>query len=174
MTLMDPTPRHNLNPEWNDETLQKLRDLADQGLSTRQIAAKLGFATRNAIIGKMHRLGIFKTKIYDKPQHLRPQIARVKPTQKHPVNPQMICEAHIRHHRVRPTFPDTDLQPPTHFDATTFDRSIPQKQRKTLLELNEHTCHWPVGDVHKPNFFFCGAPTDGIYCPHHYARSVRA
>jgi GcrA cell cycle regulator len=46
---------------------------------------------------------------------------------------------------------------------------IPVEQRKTLLELNEKTCRWPVGDPGSADFFFCGGETvaDLPYCTHH-------
>jgi GcrA cell cycle regulator len=50
-----------------------------------------------------------------------------------------------------------------------IDNIIPIGQRRTLLELNEKTCHWPVGDPGAGDFFFCGGHTvDGLpYCAYH-------
>ena len=46
---------------------------------------------------------------------------------------------------------------------------IPVEQRKTLLQLSERTCHWPVGDPSGPDFFFCGGDSaeDQPYCSFH-------
>jgi GcrA cell cycle regulator len=46
---------------------------------------------------------------------------------------------------------------------------IPQEQRKTLLQLNEHTCRWPVGDPGSAEFYFCGgdATNEMPYCGYH-------
>ena len=46
---------------------------------------------------------------------------------------------------------------------------IPQEQRKTLLQLSEKACHWPVGDPSTPDFFFCGGESanDQPYCAFH-------
>jgi GcrA cell cycle regulator len=46
---------------------------------------------------------------------------------------------------------------------------IPIEQRKTLLQLNEATCHWPVGDPGSPDFFFCGGQSNegSPYCNYH-------
>ena len=46
---------------------------------------------------------------------------------------------------------------------------IPVEQRKTLLQLNEHTCRWPIGDPGSPEFFFCGGDTANElpYCAYH-------
>jgi GcrA cell cycle regulator len=49
------------------------------------------------------------------------------------------------------------------------DNVIPMGQRRTLLELTEATCHWPIGDPGQPDFFFCGGQTvSGLpYCAYH-------
>ncbi|MBN9014251.1 MAG: GcrA cell cycle regulator, partial [Rhizobiales bacterium] len=54
-------------------------------------------------------------------------------------------------------------------DPIAHDNVVPMSQRLTLLELNESTCHWPVGDPSNPEFFFCGgkALTGLPYCAHH-------
>ena len=41
-------------------------------------------------------------------------------------------------------------------DPVAYDNVVPMSQRLSLLELNEATCHWPVGDPSSPDFFFCG------------------
>ena len=54
-------------------------------------------------------------------------------------------------------------------DPISFDNVVPMSQRLSLLELNEATCHWPVGDPSSPEFFFCGgkALASLPYCAHH-------
>src|SRR5678816_462560 len=54
-------------------------------------------------------------------------------------------------------------------DPIAFDNVVPMSQRLSLLELNEATCHWPVGDPSSPEFFFCGGKAlAGLpYCAHH-------
>ncbi len=54
-------------------------------------------------------------------------------------------------------------------DPVPFDNVVPMSQRKTLLELTEDTCHWPVGDPGSPDFFFCGGKSlqSLPYCAHH-------
>jgi GcrA cell cycle regulator len=50
-----------------------------------------------------------------------------------------------------------------------LDNVIPIGQRRTLLELTEDTCRWPIGDPGQPDFFFCGGPavTGLPYCAYH-------
>jgi GcrA cell cycle regulator len=54
-------------------------------------------------------------------------------------------------------------------DPIAFDNVVPISQRLSLLELNDATCHWPVGDPSSPEFFFCGgkALTSLPYCAYH-------
>ena len=54
-------------------------------------------------------------------------------------------------------------------DPVAYDNVVPMSQRRTLLELTEDTCHWPVGDPGNPEFFFCGGKSiSGLpYCAHH-------
>ena len=57
----------------------------------------------------------------------------------------------------------------TEAEPELLDNIIPIGQRRTILELNDQTCHWPVGDPGSADFFFCGGNTlDGLpYCAHH-------
>jgi GcrA cell cycle regulator len=60
---------------------------------------------------------------------------------------------------------DVEMEP----DPIAYDNVVPMSQRLSLLELNEATCHWPVGDPSSPEFFFCGgkALPSLPYCAHH-------
>src|SRR6202044_1276965 len=60
---------------------------------------------------------------------------------------------------------EVELEP----DPIAYDNVVPMSQRLSLLELNEATCHWPVGDPSSPDFFFCGgkALQSLPYCAHH-------
>jgi hypothetical protein len=59
------------------------------------------------------------------------------------------------------------------WDAPTEDLVIPESQRRTLMQLNDHTCRWPVGDPARPRFFFCGGATETgqAYCHAHCLRA---
>ena len=60
---------------------------------------------------------------------------------------------------------EVELEP----DPIAHDNVVPMSQRLSLLELNEATCHWPIGDPSSSEFFFCGgkALTGLPYCAHH-------
>ena len=54
-------------------------------------------------------------------------------------------------------------------EPAMIENVIPIGQRRTMLELNESTCHWPIGDPGASDFFFCGGTgADGLpYCAYH-------
>ena len=144
---------------WTDERVEQLKKLWESGLSASQIAAELGNITRNAVIGKVHRLGLSGRA--KSPSSAVPRPRKARPAQ----------------HMVRLSRPmsrgNTALAQafeaePEH-DPIAYDNVVPMTQRKTLLELSEATCHWPVGDPGSPEFFFCGgvALTGLPYCAHH-------
>ena len=61
-------------------------------------------------------------------------------------------------------------------DPIAYDNVVPMSQRLSLLELNEATCHWPIGDPASPEFFFCGgkALTSLPYCALPFAHRLPA
>jgi len=62
-----------------------------------------------------------------------------------------------------------------HIEITRADARIPRRQRRSLFELSEDSCRWPVGDPRSSPFFFCGAPRlrNRPYCAEHCARAYR-
>jgi GcrA cell cycle regulator len=122
---------------WTKERIAQLCELRDQGFSAEQIAAKIG-VTRNAVIGKVNRLGLVK-------QDTRPKTVRkLKP--------------HIRNARLEPAVQAKPLPLPV-LDSKS-DAPV------TLLDLEPHHCRWPVSDA--PFMFCGGAKQDGSsYCEYH-------
>ena len=144
---------------WSDDRVEQLKKLWEAGLSASQIAAELGNVTRNAVIGKVHRLGLSG-------RAKSPSTAAPRPRKPRPA-PQMMRVA-------RPmTRGNTALaqafEVEVEVDPIAHDNVVPMSQRLSLLELNEATCHWPVGDPSSPDFFFCGGRSlTGLpYCAHH-------
>jgi len=144
---------------WTDERVELLKKLWADGLSASQIAAELGSITRNAVIGKVHRLGLS---------------GRAKSPSANPARPR---KARAANHVLRVSRPVTRgntalahaYEVEIEAEPEVVDNVIPIGQRRTLLELSEGTCHWPVGDPGSPEFFFCGGPSlTGLpYCTHH-------
>ncbi len=138
--------------------------------SAAQIANVLGI-TRNAVIGKALRIGLAKPR----PVSLNPRRKRVGERGKDGAAASAIAN------RSRKKAKWSEKSRRRHFRKDWAilqqqDKDIPADQRRSLVELTQHTCRWPVGDPCKPDFFFCGAPSDNShgrpYCHAHTSRSL--
>lgn len=141
---------HKTSP-WDDDLVERLKLLWADGVSASAIALEFGRGiTRNAIIGKVHRLGF--TNRVERRANSMPRPARSQ-----------------KFKPLRREF--SDWKP---FIAPAIsDLDIPLGQRKSFMELAPGDCRWGVGDVGSPGFFFCGAPqAPGLpYCHAHRARA---
>ncbi|MBN9601236.1 MAG: GcrA family cell cycle regulator [Afipia sp.] len=144
---------------WTDDRVEQLKKLWESGLSASQIAAELGNITRNAVIGKVHRLGLSGRA--KSPSSAAPRQRKVRPAQ----NMMRISRPMSRGNTALAHAFEVEAEP----DPVAFDNVVPMSQRRTLLELTEETCHWPVGDPSSPEFFFCGGKSLASlpYCAHH-------
>ena len=149
---------------WTEERVTLLCQLWDDGQSASKIAAQLGGVTRNAVIGKVHRLGLSGRVV--KPAE--DAAARRKPCPEVEIEaPIVVVEAEapepvaILSHRPAPDFPIPAAAPEPVALATS--------QRVTIMDLRESMCRWPIGDPTTPDFGFCGARSiTGLpYCTHH-------
>jgi GcrA cell cycle regulator len=144
---------------WSDDRVEQLKKLWEAGLSASQIAAELGNVTRNAVIGKVHRLGLSG-------RAKSPATAAPRQRKTRPAQPMMrVARPVARGNTALAQVFEVEAEP----DPVTFDNVVPMNQRLSLLELNEATCHWPVGDPSSPDFFFCGGKAlAGLpYCAQH-------
>jgi GcrA cell cycle regulator len=154
---------------WTDERVELLRKLWSEGLSASQIAAQLGGVSRNAVIGKVHRL-----KLSSRGR------ATAAPTHKKKANPSTGASKGSRpasaHRHVTASIGATALQ--VQFDAEPVARHhlrpvenvvVPISRRLKLVELSERTCKWPNGDPLAEDFSFCGndSKEGGPYCNYH-------
>src|SRR3979490_919659 len=144
---------------WTDDRVEQLKKLWEAGLSASQIAAELGNVTRNAVIGKVHRLGLSGRA--KSPSSAAPRQRKARPAQQmmrvsRPVSRGKSALAHAF---------EVDMEP----DPIAYDNVVPMSQRLSLLQLNEATCHWPIGDPASSEFFFCGgkALISLPYCAYH-------
>ncbi|ACB97219.1 GcrA family cell cycle regulator [Beijerinckia indica] len=165
---------------WTDERVELLRKLWLEGLSASQIAAELADGlTRNAVIGKVHRLGLSgRTKgaatAEDEEPVQEPEIAQETQhsTQKieacaAPVMPMVVGNTVLA---VAIEDAPVEAQAPVPEPLPKMDVVVPLSERVTILELRESTCRWPIGDPTQPDFRFCGAhkaPGTGPYCTYH-------
>jgi GcrA cell cycle regulator len=149
---------------WTGERLELLKKLWGEGLSASQIAAELGGGmTRNAVLGKSHRLGLVR-KSSAGTSTPRPRKEGSVPTKTPTAEPPM-------RHTPEPVI-STSSQPPFEQPETTSLRvegGPPHREGLTIMELREGMCRWPLGDPTTPTFRYCGAHgVAGLpYCSHH-------
>ena len=144
---------------WTDERVETLKKLWAEGHSASQIAAELGGVTRNAVIGKVHRLGLAG-------RAKSPSSAAPRPRKPRAASHMMrVPRTSMRGNTALAHAYDLDIEP----EPELVDNVIPLGQRRSLLELTEETCRWPIGDPGTPDFFFCGGPaiTSLPYCAYH-------
>jgi len=144
---------------WTDERVERLKKLWADGLSASQIAAELGGITRNAVIGKVHRLGLSaraKSPSSAAPRPRKPRAA---------AHVLRVPRSSLRGNTAFAHAFDLELEP----EPELVDNVIPLGQRRSLLELTEDTCRWPIGDPGSSEFYFCGGPamTSLPYCAYH-------
>lgn len=139
---------------WTDERVETLKRMWADGLSASQIAARFSGLTRNAVLGKAHRLGLGTHKLAFNPD--RPRVAKEKPD---PV---------IRPKKVKLTPPPVKAAP----KEPIVDVLKPVPFMKQLVELECSECVWPENDGGP--FLFCGHPkhNGGPYCEYHHLVSV--
>jgi GcrA cell cycle regulator len=136
---------------WTDERVEILKRLWQDGLSASQIAKQLGGVTRNAVIGKVHRLGLSGRATPSKPARPAFKAPRPQRPAAAPSAPRRIAE------------PSVAAQPPA---AVRYIDEAPGSA--TVLTLGAHMCKWPIGDPASESFTFCGRrASDGPYCSEH-------
>jgi GcrA cell cycle regulator len=180
---------------WTEERVELLKKLWLEGLSASQIAGVLGEGvTRNAVIGKVHRL---KLSGRAKPASSTPRVRQApRPAARRVASPS--SGGGMRSGfgggsssnlgsvmKSRPMGGGGAIQGATALKmdeefAVEMDMApaaaelfIPVEQRLSLLQLNEHTCKWPIGDPLTPDFYFCGQHSEEgkPYCDFHSRRA---
>lgn len=151
---------HGPLTRWTPERDAELRRLCQLKLSYSKIAAELGDGlSRNAIIGRVSRLGITNDR---PPRNWGASNARKSRTRK----PRPRITALQRLEKLAGELP-----------AQLAASSLPPEPAPVLecrmiglMELDWNTCRWPIGDVQQPGFGFCGVPSIGgqSYCRHHH------
>lgn len=179
---------------WTDDRVETLKRMWGEGQSASQIAKELGGVTRNAVIGKVHRLGLSnrsttggasQTKpTKDKPAPASKAGAKPAPKPKpapaaasNPAPAEELDENGIPISAARraiipagqplPPQPSANEISP---EALAKVNEVEKTARKiSLMELTEKTCKWPVGDPATDDFWFCGLPVQAgkPYCEAH-------
>jgi len=181
---------------WTDERVELLKKMWNEGKSASQIAKELGSVTRNAVIGKVHRLGLSSRNNNDAPTaeanpaptapesaeatppasgledapEASPALAEAETTAKEPAENVVAMPGR------RPIVPAGQPLPPQPSaneispEALANVREVEKSARKLkLMELTERTCKWPIGDPATAEFWFCGLPVvpGKPYCEAH-------
>ncbi|MEM9495466.1 MAG: GcrA family cell cycle regulator [Pseudomonadota bacterium] len=134
---------------WTPERVEQLKTLWSEGLSAAQIANKMGGVTRNAVIGKVHRLGLSGRATPAKPQRGR---AGAEPKNEETTEIAPVAE-------VKPIIAEPDFISPALLDGDAM----------TVATIKNNMCKWPIGDPASDDFHFCGQPTSAgkSYCAYH-------
>ena len=153
---------------WTDERVETLKRMWNEGQSASQIAKELGGVTRNAVIGKVHRLGLSGRATTSRMKSHRP---RPRPAANLPGNKRMMPKGNRF-----PAAPNSPLQmiyQAEPFMPSAEELDIPMAERKTIQTLQECHCRWPIGDPQMADFHFCGAKqAEGRpYCIEHWTLS---
>jgi GcrA cell cycle regulator len=166
---------------WTDERVETLKKMWAEGQSASQIAKELGGVTRNAVIGKVHRLGLSNrvggggvAEAEDdatpatKPEPTarpaeparsadpapRPAPERPVPATGATITPIPLRKAIIPAGQPLPPQPSANEISP---EVLASVREVEKHAKKlTLMELTERTCKWPIGDPATEDFWFCG------------------
>ncbi|MEK9918049.1 MAG: GcrA family cell cycle regulator [Pelagibacteraceae bacterium] len=132
---------------WTEEKVQKLRELWTKGHTASEIASMLGDTTRNAVIGKAHRLNL---------EERAPSKSKSVHTEKK--------EADSNQPKLRGS-----ASRKSKFKSILLDKDFEPEKPTNLENLTDETCKWPIGHPDEENFYFCGRkPVDAFpYCKLH-------
>ena len=120
------------NMSWTPEKEEKLKELWTKGYSGSQIANMLGNTTRNAVIGKAHRLKLEARTISKKHR------SKINTEKNNSENKTQKLGRKAR------------------FKALLLDKNFEPENPKKIEELTDKTCRWPIGHPYEEKFYFCG------------------
>ena len=130
---------------WTPKKVSILKELWGKGNTAGQIASIIGEVTRNAVIGKAYRLNLAKKSI--------------------PKNNNFKQVSRLQENDTRPRRRAGGSK----FKSLLLDKNFEPENPKSLEELDDEICRWPIGHPDEPNFYFCGRKSmkDFSYCKLH-------
>lgn len=154
---------------WTDERVEALKKLWQEGLSASQIAGRIGGVTRNAVIGKVHRLGLAGRATTSRMKSHRPR-RTPQPQKQRPISGKPRFQQ-VGNPALRQLY-QADAEP---YTPPAEELVIPLKERKYIQTLTESCCRWPIGDPQDAEFHFCGKKkVAGLpYCEVHARRAFQ-
>ena len=131
---------------WNEEKVSKLKELWGKGNTASQIAEIIGGISRNAVIGKAHRLNL-----------------EARAPSKQSSSPKSRENRQVMRRSPAP------MSRKAKFQSILLDKNFEAENPKSLEELTENTCKWPIGHPNEEKFYFCGRKPEGEfpYCKLH-------
>lgn len=160
---------------WTEDRVELLKKLWGEGLSASQIAGRLGMGvTRNAVIGKVHRLNLSSRATQPRSTAPRPPRKQREPSLagRHNGSPSLPLSGNT----ALKASPRTEARPLALTEPTPLRLvNAPSDGRITIHQLSEKTCKWPIGDPGNDDFCFCGHnPRAGSsYCEYHARMSCQ-
>ena len=138
--------KYRLTMSWTDEKVAKLKELWGKGNTASQIAEIIGGISRNAVIGKAHRLNLSAK--------IKTRSATSNENYENSIDNKNIKSKRSRRSR---------------FKSLIIEKNFEPENPKTLEELDESSCKWPIGHPDEKNFYFCGRTSlkDFSYCRLH-------
>ena len=185
---------------WTDERIETLRTMWEAGQTASQIAEALGGVSRNAVIGKAHRLGLqarpspvranepAPTPVAPPPPVVEPEPEPVRPEPVMEAAPEPVAEPTREPQPVLRSVgpggfvrqsPGEQQPPPSPAPPRRLVPAKPSAEiagKTSLLDLNDRICKWPIGHPGEPDFHFCGDKVNpGFpYCVEHCGHAYQA
>tara|TARA_Y100000768_G_scaffold34782_1_gene22761 strand:- start:197 stop:691 length:495 start_codon:yes stop_codon:yes gene_type:complete len=131
---------------WTEEKVSKLKELWGKGNTASQIAEIIGGISRNAVIGKAHRLNLSAK--------IKTRIATSNKSYESSINEKSVKVKRGRKSK---------------FNSLIIEKDFEPENPKQLEELDENSCKWPIGHPDENSFYFCGRSSlkDFSYCKLH-------